>query len=171
MQQNSQFEISKVYDIGLQRYRYQKIRVCVKDSTPLHYSFSSLLLTVNLMICCRLLQLVTHKDYICKSGIARFACMGYLKLRLQSHKIEINASNSSEMFDDFWFAKQQRSSKRYKPTGTARMRGSELVLRNSASILQILWIKDHFVGFMAAQELPLYTEQSRNKRIMRIISS
>ena len=30
--QNSQFEISKVYDIGLQRFRDQKIRICDKDS-------------------------------------------------------------------------------------------------------------------------------------------
>ena len=28
------FEISKVYDIGLQRSRYWKIRVCGKDSIP-----------------------------------------------------------------------------------------------------------------------------------------
>ena len=31
MEQNLQFEISKVYDIGIQRYRDQKIRVCGKD--------------------------------------------------------------------------------------------------------------------------------------------
>ena len=35
MQQNSKFEISKVYNIGLQRCRNYKIRVCVKDSTSL----------------------------------------------------------------------------------------------------------------------------------------
>ena len=35
MQQDSQFEISKFYDTGLQRYRNYKIRVCCKDSIPL----------------------------------------------------------------------------------------------------------------------------------------
>ena len=32
---NSEFEISKVYDIGLQSYNDWKIRVCDKDSIPL----------------------------------------------------------------------------------------------------------------------------------------
>ena len=33
--QNPEFEISKVYNIGLQRYRKQKIRVCdkIQDTT------------------------------------------------------------------------------------------------------------------------------------------
>ena len=34
--QNSSFEISKVYDIGLQSYNDKKILVCGKDSVPLH---------------------------------------------------------------------------------------------------------------------------------------
>ena len=34
MQQNSQFEISKVYDIWLQRYRNYEVRVCDKESIP-----------------------------------------------------------------------------------------------------------------------------------------
>ena len=35
--QNSQFEISKVYNIGLQKYRVFKIRVCGKDSITLWF--------------------------------------------------------------------------------------------------------------------------------------
>ena len=37
---NLQFEISKVYDNGLQIYRDQKIRVCGKDSIPLTEGYS-----------------------------------------------------------------------------------------------------------------------------------
>ena len=40
IRQNYKFEISKVYDIGLQRYRYYIIRVCGKNSVPQQFLMS-----------------------------------------------------------------------------------------------------------------------------------
>ena len=39
VQQNSQFDISKIYTIGLQKYRDQKIRFCYKNSVSFLYKY------------------------------------------------------------------------------------------------------------------------------------